>query len=140
MPQRERHEKRSPKESFSVVSVERKRTTATVVCLTFATNPGVFASVRRAPNPSLFPSLSRHSLLSPSPSLHRSFVAIPCCAPLSNFRSFPFCRKQTSCRSNFSLECAWRDLTEPFGNFQMQFLNSLYRSFRDPRLSGWLAG
>lgn len=77
MPQCE-WQKGSWKETFLVASVERKRTTATVVCLTFATIPDVFASVRRAP---LFHSLPSRAPLRPLlSSTLRDFVAIPRCS------------------------------------------------------------
>lgn len=78
--------KSSLKETFLVASVERKRTTATVVCLTFATIPDVFASVKRALPSSLFllaPSLAS-SFIHPSRLRSDSLLV-----PLSNFGLFP---------------------------------------------------
>lgn len=41
--------KKAVQKKVSSANVERKRATATVVCLTFVTIPGVFASVKRIP-------------------------------------------------------------------------------------------
>jgi len=127
-------QKSSLKETFLVASMERKRTTATVVCLTFATIPNVFASVRLLP--SLFP-------LAPSPLCLLSSTLRDFRSDSSLFlflTSIFFLLSQTNkLQAELELQ-AWTRLARldgTFSNLQMQFSNSFYRSFRGPRLSDW---
>lgn len=119
--------KKAVRKKVSSANVERKRATATVVCLTFATIPGVFASVKRVPCllSSLFyptsPSLS-HWLRSDS--------------LLFLFLTSLFSRLSQTNKLQAELQSRMRlaRLDGTFDNFQMQFSNSFHHSFWGPWL------
>lgn len=132
--------KKAVGEKVFSANVERKRATATVVCLTFATIPDVFASVREKGSLSFLPSLflffTRPLFFIPYHPYFRSDSPSLFLFPTSVFSLLSQTNKlQAELQSRIRLA----RLDGTFGNFQMQFSNSFRRSFRGPWLFGELA-
>lgn len=121
-----------------MASAERKRTTATVVCLTFATILDVFASVRRAPSRppsarSLFPPGVPLGLPS---STRCDLVAIPRCSLFLLTSVFSLLSQTNKLQAELRSRTRLARLDGTFGNFRMQFSNSFHTAvfgIRDSR-------
>lgn len=117
-----------------MAGAERKRTTATVVCLTFATIPDVFASVRRAP--SLPPSARSLFPLGLPSSTRCDLVAIPRCSLFLLTSVLSLLSQTNKLQAELQSRTRLARLDGTFGNFRMQFSNSFHTAvfgIRDSR-------